>query len=449
MLAFRIVYLTGVVIAQDRANRRRAEWPPHPDRLFSALTASWGRLGGAAGREALEWLERQPAPVLTCAGRAGRRDAVTHYVPRNDLAAIDKGRNARLFPAVVPEEPVVHIVWPGAEPGPHRAALAALAEDVAWLGHSSTPVAVRLVEDAPKPSLVPAAHGDQHLRVPHSGRLVTLDTAHAAGRLAEPGAWQAYAEPGRPPRPSPTLYGEWQVFRRIGGVGLELRHAALLTHSAHRALVQLADERNPGPVRPVISGRDPDGGVTRAPHLALVPLANLDHDHADGAIMGFATIYPSGLDEETRDYLDTAVAALDHVKMEAGVMGVRRIIDSDRAGLDPARYTRASRHWVTVTPLLFDRHPKKTLTAEAIVRRAVTDTGLPEPETVTLGAWPVVAGVPHPRLMLPRPGHAFRQPPVHALIAFTEPVRGPVLIGAGRFFGLGLCLPIDLGETPR
>jgi len=30
---------------------------------------------------------------------------------------------------------------------------------------------------------------------------------------------------------------------------------------------------------------------------------------------------------------------------------------------------------------------------------------------------------------------------VHAEIEFTEPVRGPVLVGAGRYFGYGLCLP--------
>ena len=30
---------------------------------------------------------------------------------------------------------------------------------------------------------------------------------------------------------------------------------------------------------------------------------------------------------------------------------------------------------------------------------------------------------------------------VHAEIEFAEPVRGPVLVGAGRYFGYGLCLP--------
>jgi CRISPR-associated protein Csb2 len=32
---------------------------------------------------------------------------------------------------------------------------------------------------------------------------------------------------------------------------------------------------------------------------------------------------------------------------------------------------------------------------------------------------------------------------VHADIVFAEKVRGPVLLGAGRYTGLGLCLPID------
>jgi len=32
---------------------------------------------------------------------------------------------------------------------------------------------------------------------------------------------------------------------------------------------------------------------------------------------------------------------------------------------------------------------------------------------------------------------------VHADIQFAAPVRGPLLLGAGRYFGLGLCLPVE------
>jgi CRISPR-associated protein Csb2 len=34
----------------------------------------------------------------------------------------------------------------------------------------------------------------------------------------------------------------------------------------------------------------------------------------------------------------------------------------------------------------------------------------------------------------------------HAVIQFAEPVEGPVLLGAGRFLGLGLCRPLDVGQ---
>ncbi len=446
MLALRIQYLTGVVAAQDRGDRRRAEWPPHPDRLFSALVASWGRGGrDAAGKRALEWLEAQAPPAVACcaADRVGFRDAVTHYVPRNDLAEVDKGRNARTFPAALPEDPVVHMIWREADPGPHRAALARLAGDVAWLGHSSTLVAVRLVEDAPAPRYVPSPRGTGALRTPRPGRLDTLEEAHGEGRLAAPGGWTLYPEPGVPRPPAPAVFGEWTVFRRVGGVGMELRHAAVLTHAVHRALVDLADD----PVRPLISGREKDGAVTRAPHVALVPLANLDHEHADGAIMGFAVIRPPGLDAAETLHVDKALARLDHVRTAAGPMAVERLATPDRAGLKPGRYTRPSRRWVTVTPMLLDRHPRKSLPAAEIVARAVEATGLPRPRRITLGAWPVVAGVPHPRLMLPRPGREHGKPLLHVLLEFDRPVRGPVLIGAGRFFGMGLCLPID--DTPR
>lgn len=35
----------------------------------------------------------------------------------------------------------------------------------------------------------------------------------------------------------------------------------------------------------------------------------------------------------------------------------------------------------------------------------------------------------------------------HAVIRFSQPVEGPVILGAGRFVGLGLCRPIQLAES--
>ena len=41
------------------------------------------------------------------------------------------------------------------------------------------------------------------------------------------------------------------------------------------------------------------------------------------------------------------------------------------------------------------------------------------------------------------------RPASHVILEFSEPVQGPVLIGAGRYFGLGLFLPLHaLGTIP-
>ncbi len=48
-------------------------------------------------------------------------------------------------------------------------------------------------------------------------------------------------------------------------------------------------------------------------------------------------------------------------------------------------------------------------------------------------------GVPSARSFIARgPGHR-----THARLHFTDPVRGPMLIGRGRYFGLGLLRPED------
>jgi len=38
-------YLTGYAVATDPSSRDRAEWPPHPARVFMALAAAWFETG--------------------------------------------------------------------------------------------------------------------------------------------------------------------------------------------------------------------------------------------------------------------------------------------------------------------------------------------------------------------------------------------------------------------
>lgn len=70
-------------------DRGRAEWPPHPARLFSALCATHFEAlePPVAEREALAWLERQGAPEIT-APEASAREVVTVFVPVNDTSVV-------------------------------------------------------------------------------------------------------------------------------------------------------------------------------------------------------------------------------------------------------------------------------------------------------------------------------------------------------------------------
>ena len=66
MLAIEVTFLTGRYVATSYSDRRRAEWPPHPARLFSALAATHfsDEAPSPGERAALEWLQRLDAPEL-------------------------------------------------------------------------------------------------------------------------------------------------------------------------------------------------------------------------------------------------------------------------------------------------------------------------------------------------------------------------------------------------
>src|ERR1035441_4257438 len=89
MLAIRIDYLTGVSMAtkHDDPSRSSAEWPPHPDRLFSALVAAAADMSDLDSEElaefrALQWLCGLGAPQISVS-EARRRSAPAVHMPTN------------------------------------------------------------------------------------------------------------------------------------------------------------------------------------------------------------------------------------------------------------------------------------------------------------------------------------------------------------------------------
>ena len=197
MFSLGIHYLNGwSMAAADGARKERAEWPPHPDRVFMALASAWFETGeDPAEGEALRWLEGLPSPAIA-ASDAESRAAVVSYVPVNDLEKAclpllpeHRPRQPRGFPVAIPHDPTVHLIWPGVELGAHRDALERLAPKVTHVGHSASFVQVWVEADPPEHTWIPAnSVGLQRLRVTSPGRLKVLETR------MDRAAWIAYQD---------------------------------------------------------------------------------------------------------------------------------------------------------------------------------------------------------------------------------------------------------------
>jgi CRISPR-associated protein Csb2 len=130
---------------------------------------------------------------------------------------------------------------------------------------------------------------------------------------------------------------------------------------------------------------------------------------------------------------------------------------SAKAALDPTRWCRASTRFVTATPIALDKNPgnlrsnqdgtarKAAVEAQQNISDACLRVVGVRPSSVEVSLAPLLLGAQHVRDFLPWPGRPGRTPRVrvHADIRFEAPVRGPLLLGAGRYFGLGLCMPVE------
>lgn len=484
MLTLEIEWLTGIASLAMAPSCAEPDWPPQPDRVFSALVASWGARGDdPQERAALEWLEACPPPRLFHRQGAARQTVSTFVPPNDDTARLTRGRirvlpaqrsrQPRQFPSVRIDAPPPHmeLIWAEAPAPDLLDRLAALAHDTSYLGHSASFVRCRFVlRGEPSRELKPA----ETVRGPYPGRLAELVDLH---QRHERGEERARAGPAHLPVPargteSPagrcSIFGErWLVLAHADGPRPDLRAAAVLGRQMRRALMSGMDE----PVPAWVSGHTKDGRPLDRPHLAILPLAEVGWPGAEGHMQGLAIVPPRDLDEVSMDATPAGwaeryrlLAVIDvlaehgRVPLRLGELGIWRLapdLASDAAALSPSRYTAPARRFATLTPIALDRHPKGDQAARAretveIIATACERIGLPRPETVAAHKHAALSGAPSarpPRGMRratdwARPGPLSGRPLTHATLTFAEPVHGPVVLGAGRFSGLGLCLPV-------
>ena len=471
-LVLEIEFLTGVCRAARGPASDAPDWPLQPDRVFSALVHAWAMRGELQDeRTALEWLETQIPPTIHASGHVGRT-APDAFVPPNDLKYSKaprtylkvmpemRPRQPRRFPVARPDDPRMVLVWPD-EPDPTLlGALDRMARDIGYLGHSASLVRCRFLRGSSEMQTHPGVPARRRV---YSGRLAELEAAYRANPVRPTIALGA-SVPVETSTPSVEPQAEWLVLEAMDEAP-DIRAAALVCRALLRALMSGYRRAGLGNAIPeTVSGHTADGKPTRHPHLAIAPLAFAGFPHADGRVFGFGLIPPSGAEllnlPGFRQAFE-AIAPYDHGEE-------RRVLTLDgppllqplrlaSAGssrvrsLSPDPYLRPAQVWASVTPIVLDRHLKRRGDEEirTIIASACENAGLlrPDADRIQIGKHSAIEGAPSARLSAgARPWTGWRIPEslasrslVHAVIDFGREVTGPVLLGAGRFTGLGLC----------
>lgn len=236
-----------------------------------------------------------------------------------------------------------------------------------------------------------------------------------------------------------------------------LESTLLLSEKLRNAVVKHCPE----PVPEWVSGHTPDGRPSQTPHIAFLPLPFVGREHADGHLLGFALAIPNQVEQaEAGRCLNPLLGvseygAMRQVRLYEGAIFEWTLELEDRdsppVALRSRTWTRPARRWATVTPIVFDRHPKgrnKGDQGERMVAEACQRIGLPRPVDVVLSQVSLHLGVPHSRQFptMRRKSDNGRLQHTHALVKFDRPVNGPVTLGAGRYRGYGMCRPVQWEE---
>jgi len=364
MVVLRVEFLTGVCMAtrHNDPTRSAPEWPPHPDRLYSALVAAAAEADGSGGTvlpdgagRALRWLAEQcwgangecKAPLLH-ASRAHRRTTPAVPMPSNphedevwkkpkkdgsrspksfdfgSLLPVHRKKALLPIPAVVPEEPAVYFTWPGADAGDRLETLRSICERVTYLGRSRSLVRVTIENNAPSPTHVPDPFGGLELRVPATRRLdYLIDKFRSDGGKPEPSPPTRYRSVPDASLRSEGLHtvfrGLWIFERRDDDPALPIVATIKITQALRRALLKnLHDvacgcgrwkERVPSceearecyaKIPGALSGHALDCGRLEGPHLAFaaLPFVHPVQRHADGGIRGVGILVPRDIERD-------------------------------------------------------------------------------------------------------------------------------------------------------
>lgn len=468
-----------------------AEWPPSPARLFQALLAgqkTWSRGTPESSAEAgaFLWLEAQPAPVIL-APEVVRGVPYALSVPLNNWDLLGREWTHGREPTRGPDKlrsltdvrpwhcvgepgsvaaPTVHYLWALDEEGGKEpdsvgvvCTMASRMLALGWgidlaVGHgavlsNSQFLKLRrgLIE------YVPMEGRGNRLAVPAPGWTDQLESHYTD--------WQARTQKGILSHLSGTVgSGRFATYvrsdvahpRSYAGFRLESPGGGSFSWPWREGIVVAGWLRHAAGQRLKLEGKDSDWisryamghgrEEERNRRLSYVPLPSIGHPHADGEIRRALLVEPLTGSEGVAGLLAWGLGGTSLT--DDGGRTRARALDLEREDPVLRRYTVPATLWASVTPVLLHGHdhsgrrfvPAK---AERLLREAFEQSGYDPGAIAEVGyqSAPLWSGTGHARECRV-PSHLSQWPRFHVSVRFRRPVPGPVLVGIGRHYGLGL-----------
>ena len=235
-----------------------------------------------------------------------------------------------------------------------------------------------------------------------------------------------------------------------------------------------------------VSGHDENTSApTKDPHIAFLPLSFVGHKYADGSIKGLAIAFPK-TDLVPLHERGAILGPLFFekngdprtIELRMGNLGCwsGQIAEGGTLpySLRQETWIGPSNKWASVTPVVLDRFPKSTRNEDRkvweqevreIVMQSCLRAGYPAPVAIDLDTTSWLMGSPRAYCKtrpyrtqeshdgsaelgdgFPRLPSRDGKPPrlqIHVHLTFDCQVKGPVLIGAGRFLGYGFFRPLS------
>ena len=500
-------FVTIAVRLHDGRYHGTGDGPPSPFRLFQALVAGAGGGSEFSDQDsaALVWLEQRDSPVIASpVTMVGQRFKT--YVPNNDIDAKDgdlrrigeirTGKMIRplLFDAHIP----FLYAWGfdnDEESEQHAATICAVAEqlyqfgrgvDLAWAWGE-------VLDDEELDTRLSTYHGivyrpsdggrGRTLACPQSGSMKSLKDRYTANRQRfrterqGQSTKQIFSQPPKPrfvqvayeSPPSRRVYELRQHSREASfAVWPQARASDLVVGlrdgAVKRLLGALPDPNSQ--IERVLVGRKADGADSGPTSLRvkIVPLPSIGHHQVDRGIRRVLVEVPAGcplraddvhwafsglelIDPRTDEVLDFTPSSDDRMLVRYGAAGrtfsrIWRTVTpaalpgrARRRRIDPARIREEAKGGA--------ERAAEQARAAAAVAQALRHAGVrTRAEVIRMQREPFEAKGQRVEAFARAPRFA-KERLWHVEITFNAPIAGPLVIGDGRFLGLGVMAPVQ------